>query len=370
MAYNPTLNQTTISNSLSYTLNSTVDFTNLGYSTVAFTLIVPTGGETTFQGSYDGVTYIDIILRNVSTDQYITTTTINGSFIGSISGLQTFRIKTTIVGTGSVGNISGTMSPQVSTLKGIEHSSPNDFELSLAEGKIANHSIIHKFGRNSDIDTGTVPEDIWEGGGLYTGFPIGDVETVDVYSTSTSDTSAGVGAKTVLIKGLDSNFNYIEEVVTLNGTTHVTSVNQYSRCNVGIVKSAGTSLGNVGLITCEHTSISANVFFAIPVGLNRTHVSAYTIPAGYTGYIKKLYFTLQTGGNNDQDCNVDLMIRPFNQVFQSRRPLGLSSGYEINDTIYGGIKVDEKSDIVLRVFNVSLNNTAITGGFDLILQKN
>lgn len=49
---------------------------------------------------------------------------------------------------------------------------------------------------------------------------------------------------------------------------------------------------------------------------------------------------------------------------------GTNSSYRLYDQIYGGLVFTEKSDIVLRISDTSANNTAVNGGFDLILIKN
>lgn len=89
-----------------------------------------------------------------------------------------------------------------------------------AEGRWSDRFFVHKFGRNSDQDSGDLPADIWDGGGgggAYTGFPVSDSETVELLSSSASDSN------TVFIEGLDADWEVQSETVTLNGTTPVAS---------------------------------------------------------------------------------------------------------------------------------------------------
>ena len=46
-----------------------------------------------------------------------------------------------------------------------------DFTLEVSRGAVNGWSTRRKFGRNADVDAGSTPEDVWNGGGVYTGFP-------------------------------------------------------------------------------------------------------------------------------------------------------------------------------------------------------
>ncbi len=71
-----------------------------------------------------------------------------------------------------------------------------DFYVEVQRGKVPRHSIINKFGFNSDIDTGSVSEDIWNGGGLYTGFNATAAETLEVFGGS-ADVGTVISSGTV-----------------------------------------------------------------------------------------------------------------------------------------------------------------------------
>lgn len=88
-----------------------------------------------------------------------------------------------------------------------------DSEIGVGSGLFRGISIVNISGLNSDVDFGSVPEDIWEGGGVYTGFP-SSAETIEVFSGSANDSSAGTGARTALLLGLDTNYNEISETIT------------------------------------------------------------------------------------------------------------------------------------------------------------
>ncbi len=115
-------------------------------------------------------------------------------------------------------------------------------------------------GRNGDVDTGS-PESIWSPGGIYL-FPT-VASTLEAISDSANDTAVGSGARTIRISGLDANFDYIEEDVTMNGTTVTTPTSQsFIRVNTVFVLDAGTysqpdAGGNEGTIDIQISGAGA-----------------------------------------------------------------------------------------------------------------
>lgn len=243
-----------------------------------------------------------------------------------------------------------------------------DTELSIATGKFTGYSIVNKVGKNPDIDTATVPEDVWGVGGAYTGFPDTTLETIELLSSDANDAAAGTGARTVQISGLDTNYSVITETVTLNGVTPVATVQQFRRAHTMRVVTAGSGGVNAGIITARHSTTEANVFVSIIAGLNQSNSSGYTVPAGFTAYLVKLYAALR--GNASATLDGGLWTRNFGEVFRQRRPFSVSSGSPWIDNIYGGLVLSEKSDVVVRITASSVNNVEVVSGYDLILVRN
>jgi hypothetical protein len=239
-----------------------------------------------------------------------------------------------------------------------------DPEIAISKGLFQGYSLVNKFGRNSDIDTGTTPEDIWNGGGIYAGFPTGSPEEFQVFSSSASDT--GVLTFTYL-PTIDST-EWLQANVTLNGTTPVnTGITGY-RMHTAMY-SSGTPTGfNVGTITVRHITTTANIFCVMAIGRSQTNVAAYTVPAGYTAYIHRVFCRVL--GSTTGICDGALWIRGNGGSPRLRRPFSAANADAFEEEPYGGLVVSEKSDIIIRITSVSVNNLDVIAGYDIILVKN
>lgn len=327
----------------------------------------------------DGTLYIDFSKDGSNTDATLTynfTASVNE--VHNIKALRPYyRIRITNTSASNqtylrAGARMGDYSPSTSSLSSTIQQDQDalvvrtiDSEIDIANGKFTGHSFVNKAGLNTDIDVGTVPEDICGAGGLYAGFPTSTLETVTVVSSSASDAAAGAGARTIRVSGLDTNYDPLVETITLNGTTPVNSVAQFRRIHTAMIMTSGSGVFNAGTITCNHTTTTANVFFVMQIGTNQTNESAYTVPAGYTAYIKQI--SAGARGATSADANYGIYIRTFGGVFRQRRPWNTRQPQE---RIAGGLVVTEKSDIIIRSTLVSANNTEMFAGYDLLLIKN
>lgn len=106
-------------------------------------------------------------------------------------------------------------------------------------------------------------------------------------SASTNDTSAGTGARTLTVTGVNTSFAAFTETVTMNGQTSVNlATANVLGINSVVVATAGSGGVNAGIIDCgtgANSSGSAAVVEAIiPAGLNKSVGFLYTVPDNYT----------------------------------------------------------------------------------------
>ncbi len=243
------------------------------------------------------------------------------------------------------------------------------FNLQVARGQIAYHYSVFKFGFNPDVDDAL--ETVWAEGGLYSYLSAATV--LKISSSSTDDTSAGTGARTVELQGLDGDYNQISETVTLNGQTAVNTTKSFLRIYRMIVKTAGTGAQNAGVIYAGTGTVTlgvpANKYATIAIGDNQTLMALWTVPAGHTAYILQTDITVATTQNNKY-CAVRLVARPDGEVFQVKDKFVKSEGghqqqYDIP------LKFEEKTDIEVRAIGDSSGaDIAISAGLDIIYIRN
>lgn len=159
------------------------------------------------------------------------------------------------------------------------------FGLQVARNQIQGHSGIIIFGYNPDLDTSE--ESIWPDGGTIPHPTVASV--LKVSSSDANDTSAGTGARTVLISGLDGDYNTVTETVILNGQTAVNTTNSFLYVNAFYVVTAGSGGQNAGVIYAGTGTVTAGVpatiYDLIAAGYNNRTTAHYCVPAGYTGYM-------------------------------------------------------------------------------------
>jgi len=232
-----------------------------------------------------------------------------------------------------------------------EHPTPHVY-LDVARGAISNSKIVHKFGANFDIDQADDPESVWTGGGLYPWDSLATAQTLYCLSTSASDTT------TLTLEGLDANYNEISETVTLTGTSAVTTSTQFLR-----VFRMTYDANNVGDIEARVTSATGTVVAQIAAGYAQTLMSVYTVPAGFTAYLISLDATI----DGTKTCQVLMYHRLSGKPFRIAHVAEADGHYRYD--FAAPLTVPEKTDIDIRVNEVSGNDARVTANFDLVLIK-
>lgn len=162
-----------------------------------------------------------------------------------------------------------------------EISSP-DAMLEIGQQRDSSAQLLHFFGFNDAI--GTAYETVWNNGGGQYVYP-SQALTMSCVSTSAEDT------QTILISGLDEDYQEIYDVVQLNGTTPVATTNQFYRINA-----ARTLAGvNVGAISISN---SGTVYAYIGPDLGTHQAIIYTVPVGRSLYIHQVTFNSGTVNPN------------------------------------------------------------------------
>jgi hypothetical protein len=212
--------------------------------------------------------------------------------------------------------------------------------LQLSGGPVEGCAHVQCYGRNSSVSSSE--EDLWDGGGLYT-WPT-SAERLNIVSTSTNDTSAGTGARTVKIHGLDSTYTEISETVTLNGTSNVLTTNSYLRSHLMEVITAGSGGSNAGTVTCTQETSSLKLGH-ISIGLNRTMSGCHTIPKDVNGFLWGFSVCMDSSGEGDSTYTVYLKTRRINEVFQK---VQFSNSTDmVKHKFHIPVQLPEKTDLIL-----------------------
>jgi len=159
----------------------------------------------------------------------------------------------------------------------------------VGRGKVTGATLKSFTGYSSAIDGTFQP--VWELG-TYTFLT--SAQQLRLWSTSASDTNVSV-----YIDGLDSNYNPINETLVLtNGTTGVLTVNSYYRINGISLTRTPMAVGQIDLGTSDKSNILAN----IQPDTDRSSMTVYSVPNGYTFFLERVNaycnYTVNSLGNN------------------------------------------------------------------------
>lgn len=241
-----------------------------------------------------------------------------------------------------------------------------DFLQRIAEGDVPRYSSIEKFGENPSVTTTTDPEDIWDYGGMYT-----FSDTADIDRLSSSDDGDN---HTIMVVGLDSNWEQITQFITLTGQTPVAMtpmIRTYRMRNMGDTDTAGDIYCFVnGATTGGVPDTATDIRAMIRAGNNQTLMAICTVPAGKTGYLFNGWAAIsKAGGVIAVTAQFSARSRLFGGVFavQARFACMTTGSSSQERTYRPPLLVPARTDILIRAETVS-GDCATSGGFTIVMK--
>lgn len=202
-----------------------------------------------------------------------------------------------------------------------------------------------KFGQNSDIDSG-ISETVWEVGGDET-YQTGN--TIDtVVSTNAGDTQS------VVIEGhtlSGSDFTFVTQTATLNGTTDVTLTTPLARAN-RMYNAGATDFA--GVVTVEVSGGTTHLSSGI-AGTNQSLKCATTISSA--DYWIVTGFDINVERTNSATVDFELQVRESGGVFRTRYYASSTNGGRFI-RFYQPIIIKPNSDVRVKAL-AAVNNVGV-----------
>lgn len=231
---------------------------------------------------------------------------------------------------------------------------------------------VSALGNNPQIDTATVPEDIW------TGATLGVLNAIDhkfvqrlttptnleIVSSSASDTALGVGARTVSVLYLDADWKQKTVTMTLNGTTPVALPEPVIRVNTILVTSSGSTTGgaNVGNISVRVAGgLGATISYML-AGQGADRSSLYTCPEGCQLDVMAVLISVNSIDVNTRLASIDLCFSINNGPIIRPAQISNSSATPYRHEVANApiLTVNPRTDLWIRCTGVNNNNTDLT----------
>jgi hypothetical protein len=155
---------------------------------------------------------------------------------------------------------------------------PTDFKYETALGLRQGATTWNKFGYNDDVDSAAA-EVVASWGGAFT--YLTSASTLTVVSASANDDDGGTGVNSIVIYGVDANWETQIEVVTLNGTTPVVTSTTWLGINRASIYLAGSGQTNAGAIAITATT-GGSTQAQIPAGAGTSQQAIFFVDDNHT----------------------------------------------------------------------------------------
>lgn len=221
-------------------------------------------------------------------------------------------------------------------------------------------------GTNPTIDTGTVPEDMWTGGGLYPWMTA--ATSLEAVSDSAADTAAGTGLRVILLQGLDASYNEVSQAVILNGLTPVTITTPLFRINAAGNVSAGSGGVNAGTVLIRDAG-GGTTRAIMPVGIGQLQQSQFTVPAGWQLQINTILLAYNRVQNVARSASFAHFSRAATGFYRLSSELSVTNTNAFQLDLLPGPLLPEKTDFCIRCTFVADNGSNLSAGFNGVMRQ-
>ncbi len=229
------------------------------------------------------------------------------------------------------------------------------FDHAMHHGDVGMYAIL-KYGRNAAVPA--TYETLWSGSSVYV-----YRATAIVMKISSSDVddvmTTGAGAWSVIILGLDADYNLIQEEVELNGRNPVNTTQAFLRVfRMKVNQAASRIIFNEGVIYAGTGDVTTGVpaveHGRIEIGQNQSEMGMITVPANTRAWIKHI---LPSTTIINKVSDIRLLVRKETEPWQMKRTAPFLTIPQNAEYMYG-IQVEPKSDIEFQ-------GKAAAGGGDM-----
>lgn len=233
-----------------------------------------------------------------------------------------------------------------------------DYRKYIGEGKLSEYKRFTKFAFNSAIGVGTLKV---LSSNLSIIHPGGN--QLSIVSTSPQDGTAGTGIRKVYLQYWDSDWNFLTEVLTMNGTTEVnTAGTDIYRIEELYAISTGITGTAVGAITMSDVPAGANLYAEIePIRSIFKRCLHYVAP-GYYGVMPSVVGSDRTSGGVTMVVIMDCDFSALGG--RSRMPIGvgqleLSDGGSTMVEISPPLAIDNREGDTGMAFGITVVGTTV-----------
>ena len=160
---------------------------------------------------------------------------------------------------------------------------PTDFHTEVALGRRQDASAWTTYGYNADVDIGTEAIASWGGTMLF----LTAGEMLSIVSSSTEDDDGASGARSIVVVGVDSNWNAQSVVYTMDGTTIASDSSTWIGINRVTINTAGVLKTNAGTINIT-ALFSGFTLAEVPAGVGASQALVYYVPNNHRFLVRSL----------------------------------------------------------------------------------